>query len=99
MSAHGALLRGAACWWMRTAACHSAALICPSDHLASFPPSLARRGKLFGCLQKQLAAPSYSAALAPWLDAFPHEQLLLVQAEALAADDSRLAALYEDLQQ
>jgi hypothetical protein len=51
------------------------------SHAAVLPPFLTCpcRGALFACLKEQLPALNYTAQLSAWLDAFPADQVMLLQ--------------------
>jgi hypothetical protein len=46
-----------------------------------------RHDSLFKCLELELPWNNYSMPIQSWLDAFPKEQLLLLQYESLTAED------------
>lgn len=53
---------------------------------------------LFPCLKKQLPALNYTAQLTAWLDAFPADQVMVMQYEALVSPDrERVAAQLSSL--
>ncbi|PRW50784.1 hypothetical protein C2E21_5410 [Chlorella sorokiniana] len=55
-------------------------------------------GALFACLKDQLPALNYTAQLSAWLDAFPADQVMLLQYETLASpDQERVAAQLSSL--
>lgn len=61
-------------------ACHQVQSHTALLHRTALPTATAaRRGALFACLKQQLPALNYTAQLDAWLEAFPAEQVMLLQ--------------------
>lgn len=64
----------------RTASCPQGCLIQTAHHTHPLLLHPANRHDLFDCLLKELPLNNYTSPVATWLDAFPPQQLKLVQA-------------------
>lgn len=79
--------RGSWLQWPATIHSHTALL----HQTASPTAAAARRGALFACLKQQLPALNYTAQLDAWLEAFPADQVMLLQ---VGAHERLVAAVF-----